>query len=61
MKMLKKTLCVFLSILMLFSAMSVSLVAFAAEEDLSEAYRALAYSFFKYSVKITFNDRRVTL
>ena len=51
MKMLKKTLCVFLSILMLFSAMSVSLVAFAAEEDLTEAYRALAYSFFKYSVK----------
>ncbi|MBR3869795.1 MAG: hypothetical protein IKM66_10830 [Clostridia bacterium] len=44
MKMLKKTLCVFLSVLMLFSALSVSLVAFA--EDIS--YRTLAYSFFKY-------------
>ena len=49
MKMLKKTLCVFLSVLMLFSALSVSLVAFA--EDIS--YRALAYSFFKYTTDNT--------
>lgn len=44
MKIMKKTLCVFLSVLMLFSALSVSLVAFA--EDIS--YRELAYSFFKH-------------
>ena len=50
MKMLKKTLCVFLSVIMIFSAMSVSLVAFAAEDDLKESYRELAYSFFKYTV-----------
>lgn len=51
MKMLKKTLCVFLSVLMLFSALSVSLVAFAADDKLNEAYRALAYSFFKYNIE----------
>ncbi len=51
MKMLKKTLCVFLSIIMLLSALSVSFVAFAAEDDLKETYRELAYSFFKYTVK----------
>lgn len=51
MKMLKKTLCVFLSIIMLFSALSVSFVAFAAEDELKEEYRELAYSFFKYEIK----------
>lgn len=51
MKMLKKTLCVFLSVLMLFSALSVSLVAFAAEDDLNDTYRELAYSFFKYKIE----------
>ena len=50
MKILKKSLCVFLSVLMLFSAMSVSFVAFAAEDKLNEKYRELAYSFFKYSI-----------
>ena len=50
MKILKKTLCVFLSVLMIFSASSVSLVAFAADDALNERYRELAYSFFKYSI-----------
>ena len=50
MKILKKSLCVFLSVLMLFSALSVSFVSFAAEDKLNERYRELAYSFFKYSI-----------
>ncbi len=51
MKMLKKTLCVFMSVLMLFSALSVSLYAAAAEVRSDSDYRALAYSFFNYTIK----------
>ena len=51
MKMLKKTLCVFMSVLMLFSALSVSLYAAAAEVRSDTDYRALAYSFFNYTIK----------
>ncbi len=48
MKMLKKTLCVFLSVLMFMTGISASFVAFAAESEIDEAYRSLAYSFFSY-------------
>lgn len=51
MKILKKTLCVILSVIMLCSALSVSFTAFAAEDKMNEAYRELAYSFFKYTIK----------
>ena len=51
MKILKKTLCVILSVIMLCSALSVSFTAFAAEDKMKEAYRELAYSFFKYTIK----------
>ncbi len=49
MKMLKKTLCVFLSVLMFMTGISSSFVAFAAEASSDENYRALAYSFFNYT------------
>ena len=55
MKMLKKTLCVFLSVLMLMSALSVSFVGFAAEVRSTADYRALAYSFFNYTIKSSGN------
>ena len=51
MKMLKKTLCVFLAMLMIMSMSSVSLVAFAEDAALQSSYRSLAYSFFKYTNK----------
>ena len=51
MKMLKRTLSVFLAALMLFSCMSMSVVGFAAEVRNATSYRALAYSFFNYSIK----------
>lgn len=46
MKLFKKTLCVLLSALMLFTGLSVGIVGYAAEANLSDSYRALAYSFF---------------
>lgn len=46
MKLMKKALSVFMAALMLFSVMSVSLVSYAADADLSDSYRSLAYSFF---------------
>ena len=49
MKMMKKTLCVFLSVLMFMTGISSSFVAFAAEASTDEAYRKLAYSFFSYT------------
>ncbi|MBR5233624.1 MAG: hypothetical protein IKW03_05395 [Clostridia bacterium] len=49
MKLLKKTLCVFLSVLMFMTGISTSFVAFAAEADSADDYRALAYSFFNYT------------
>lgn len=49
MKLMKKTLCVFLSALMLFTGLSVGLVGYAADEDLSGSYKALAYAFFNYT------------
>lgn len=51
MKMLKRTLSVFLSVLVLISCFSVSFVAFAAEMRNTTSYRALAYSFFNYTIK----------
>ncbi len=48
MKMLKKTLCVFLSVLVFMTGISTSFVAFAAEASSADEYRALAYSFFDY-------------
>lgn len=48
MKILKKTLSVFLATLMFLSALSVSLVAFAADNETDALYRNLAYSFFSY-------------
>lgn len=51
MKMLKKTLCVFLSMLMLISGLSVSFVAFASNMRSDTSYRALAYSFFNYTIQ----------
>lgn len=55
MKLLKKTLSVFLAVLMLASAMSVSFYAAAAEIRSATDYRALAYSFFNYTVKSSGN------
>lgn len=49
MKIFKKTLSVFLAVLMLFSALSMSFYAFAADAKTDELYRALAYSFFNYN------------
>lgn len=51
MKLLKKTLSVFLAVLMLASAMSVSFYAAAAEIRSTADYRGLAYSFFNYTIK----------
>ncbi|MBQ8209185.1 MAG: hypothetical protein IJZ35_01185 [Clostridia bacterium] len=49
MKLMKKALSVFMAALMLFSVMSIGLVSYAADSGLSDAYRALAYSFFNYT------------
>ncbi len=49
MKLMKKALSVFMAALMIFSVMSISLVSYAAEADLSDSYKALAYSFFNYT------------
>ena len=51
MKMLKKTLSVFLAVLMLMSALTTSFYAAAAEMRSAEDYRALAYSFFNYTIQ----------
>ena len=51
MKMLKKALSVFLAVLMLMSALTTSFYAAAAEIRSAEDYRALAYSFFNYTIK----------
>ncbi len=51
MKMLKRTLCVFLSVLMLFTGVSSGVWAYAAEVNNDTQYRALAYSFFNYTIK----------
>lgn len=51
MKMLKKALSVFLAALMLMSALSVSFYGAAAEVNEAEDYRALAYSFFNYTIQ----------
>ncbi len=53
MKILKKTLSVFLAVLMMASALSVSLVAFAADSETNALYRSLAYSFFSYKTEST--------
>ena len=49
MKLMKKTLCIFMSVLMMFSALSVGLVGHAADDALAGSYRALAYAFFNYT------------
>lgn len=51
MKMLKKTLSVFMAALMLFTALSVGTFAAATDAETAAAYRSLAYSFFDYDVK----------
>ena len=51
MKMLKRTLSVFLAVLMLFTGVSSGVVAYAAEMRNDTQYRALAYSFFNYTIK----------
>ena len=51
MKMLKKALSVFLAILMLMSALTASFYGAAAEADKATDYRALAYSFFNYTIQ----------
>ena len=49
MKLMKKALSVFMAALMIFSVMSISLVSYAAEADMTDSYKALAYSFFNYT------------
>ena len=56
MKLMKKTLCIFMSALMLFSALSVGIVGHAADENLSGSYRALAYAFFNYTKDSSFGS-----
>ncbi len=51
MKMLKKTLAMFMAVLTLMSCMSVSFYAAAAEINSDANYEALAYSFFSYHVE----------
>lgn len=47
MKLTKKVLCVLLSTVFLFSAVSVGFVSFADDEQLDASYKTLAYMFFK--------------
>ena len=47
MKLTKKVLCVLLSTVFLFSAVSVGFVSFADDEQLDSSYNTLAYMFFK--------------
>lgn len=49
MKLFKKTLCVFLSALMLFTGLSVGLVGYAASTALDDSYKSLAYSFVNFT------------
>ena len=49
MKLMKKALSVFMAVLMIFSAMSISFTSFAADADLKESYKNFAYSFFNYT------------
>ena len=51
MNIAKKALSVFMAVLMLMSALSVSFYGAAAEVRKAEDYRALAYSFFNYTVE----------
>lgn len=47
MKLTKKVLCVLLSTVFLFSAVSVGFVSYADDEQLESSYKTLAYMFFK--------------
>lgn len=49
MKLFKKTLCVLLSALMLFTGLSVGLVGYAESSSLNESYRSLAYGFVNFT------------
>ena len=49
MKLIKKTLCILMSVLMLFTGLSAGMVGFAADDGMNDSYRALAYAFFNYT------------
>ncbi len=49
MKLIKNALCVFMSVLMLFSGLYAGVVGFAENTDLTATYRSVAYGFFKFT------------
>lgn len=58
MKLIRKTLCVLLAAVMMITGLSAGLVGFAANADLTNSYRAFAYSFFNKTTDTTLGSNK---